>query len=57
MQVLSYRVPHLGIRMGTVGVEEANDTIMGGVHCLNALLLAPKSNCVEINRRKKRVKK
>ena len=42
--------------MGTGAVEEAN-TNMGGVQCLNALLLAPKSDCVEINRRKKMVKK
>ena len=42
--------------MDTAGVEEANDTIMGGVQCLNALFLAPKSDCVEINRREKRVK-
>ena len=32
-------------------------TIMGGLYCLNALLLAPKSDCVEINRRQKRAKK
>ena len=30
--------PHLGIKMGTVSVEEANDTIMGGVQCLNSFL-------------------
>ena len=42
--------------MGPGVVEEANDTIMGGVQCLNSLLLAPKSDCVEINRREKRVK-
>ena len=35
--------PHLGFRMSNMGVEEAKDTIMGGVQCLNALLLAPKS--------------
>ena len=29
---------------------------MGDVQCLHALLLAPKSDCVEINRREKRVK-
>ena len=48
---------HFGIRMGPGAVEEANDTIMGGVQCLNALLLAPKSDCVKINQREKRVKK
>ena len=44
--------------MDTLAVEEANDTIMGGVQCLNrglnALLLALKLDCVEINRREKR---
>ena len=39
--------------MGPGAVEEANNTIMGGVQCLNALLLAPKSDGVEINRREK----
>ena len=39
--------------MGPGAAEEANDTILGGVQCLNALLLAPKSDCVEINRREK----
>ena len=48
--------PHLGVRMGTIGVKKTNNTIMGGVQCLNALLLAPKSDCVEMNRREKRVK-
>ena len=43
--------------MGPEVVEKANDTIMGGVQCLNALLLAPKSDCVEINRREKKGEK
>ena len=30
--------PHLGITMWTVSVVETNDTIMGGVQCLSALL-------------------
>ena len=30
----------LGIRMGTMGVEEANDIILRGVQCFNGLLLA-----------------
>ena len=37
-------------------INKANDNIMGGVQCLNALLLALKSDCVEINRREKREK-
>ena len=58
MQVLSFLSrTHLGIRMGPGAVEEAKDTIMRGVQCLNALLLAPKSDCVQINRREKRVEK
>ena len=48
------RIP---IRMVTVTVKEANDTIMGSVQCLNALPLAPKSDCIEMNRRGKMVKK
>ena len=44
--------------MGTImGVDEAKDNTMGGGQGLNVLLLAPKSDCVEINRREKRVKK
>ena len=39
----------IGIRIGTVGVEEANDTILRGV------ALTP--DFVELNRRQKRAKK
>ena len=42
--------------MGPGAVEKANDTIMGGVQCLNALFLATNSDCVQINRRENRAK-
>ena len=45
MQVLSFLscfLNSLRYQDGYYGVEEANDTIMAGVQCLNAFLLAPK---------------
>ena len=39
-----------------LGVGEANDTIMGGVQCLNSLLLHPNSDCVEFKKMEKRAK-
>ena len=54
-------VPHAPVprapehRLNTY-LEEAKDTIMGGVQCLNALLLAPKSVCVEFKKGEKREK-
>ena len=41
---------------GTVGVGEVNDTIMGGVQCLNSILLHPNSDSVELKKRKIRAK-
>ena len=40
-----------------MGVKEAKDTSMEGVHCLGALLLAQTPDFVELNRRQKRAKK
>ena len=42
--------------MGPGAVEEVSDTITGGVQWLNALLLALKSDCVEIKGREKGLK-
>ena len=47
---------HCGIRMYTKGVKKVNDTIMKSAQCLNAILLEPKSDCVQLQRWKNRVR-
>ena len=42
--------------MGTVGVEESNDTITGGVQCLNLFFYHSNSDCIEFQRRVKKSK-
>ena len=39
--------------MGTESVEEANDTIMGDVRCLNSFFYHPNSDCVELKKGQK----
>ena len=46
--------PHLGIRMGTVSVEKANDTIMRCLQWINSLLWNQNSDCLEFKKRKKK---